>query len=98
MSGYAEVTSIQPLGYGVALTTVSILILSSNPTRRGLWFHNRGNNNIEIAPSPIAAGAAGSLLILPGAFIQFDGLKATCAWNGHMVTSTGDISILEWIA
>lgn len=95
----STITSIQPLVSGVALTTASIQVIGSNPTRRGLWFHNRSLAlNIEVAVQPIVAGAAGSLLILPGSYLQFDDLLATCAFNGHMVSSTGDVTILEWIA
>jgi hypothetical protein len=93
-------TFIQPIGAGVALTTASIQVIGQNPTRQALWFHNRGSvNNIEIAPAPIVAGSAGSIVIMPGAMVQFNFPQAaTCAWNAHMVASTGDLSILEWPA
>jgi len=92
-------TFITPIGSGVALTTVSIQIIGQNPTRRGLLFHNRSQTlSLYIAVSPIAAGAAGSLLLFPGAYSPLfsEGMYATCAWNGAMVSSTGDVSILEW--
>ena len=93
-------TFIQPIGAGVALTTASIQVIGQNPTRQALWFHNRGTvNNIEVAPAPIVAGNAGSWVLFPGATLQFNNPQAaSCAWNAHMVTSTGDVSILEWPA
>jgi len=93
-------TFIQPIGIGISLTTASIPVIGPNPTRQALWFHNRGSvNSIEIAPAPIVAGNAGSILLLPGATIQFNFPQAaTCGWNAHMVASTGDLSILEWPA
>jgi hypothetical protein len=92
-------TTITPLGTGVALTTVSQQVVGQNPTRRALAFHNRSSTlSIEIAPAPIVAGNAGSILILPGAWSPtFSGdTAASCAWNAHMVSGTGDITILEW--
>ncbi len=93
-------TLIQPIGAGIALTTASIQVIGQNATRQALWFHNRGTvNNIEIAPAPFVAGNAGSIVLFPGAMVQFNFPQAaTCAWNAHMVTGTGDISILEWPA
>jgi hypothetical protein len=98
MSSRQGTTTITPIGTGVSLTTVSVQVIGQNPTRRALMFHNRGANNIEIAPAPIVAGNPGSILILPGSFSPtFSGdTAASCAWNAHMVTSTGDIAILEW--
>lgn len=92
-------TVITPLATGVALTTASIQVIGPNPTRRALLFHNRSLTlNIEIAVSPLAAGAAGSIIILPGSFspIFSDDIVATCAWNAHMTSNTGDITVLEW--
>lgn len=92
-------TNITPLTYGVALTTASILIIGQNPTRSALMFHNRSQTlYLEVAVQPIVAGAAGSMLILPGGFSPlFTGnMRATAAWNGHMVSGSGDVTIFEW--
>jgi len=92
-------TVVTPIGTGVALTTASVSIVGQNLTRRAIMFHNRSLTlNIEIAPAPIVAGNAGSILILAGGFspVFSDEIRATCAWNGHMVSGTGDVSILEW--
>jgi hypothetical protein len=92
-------TLITPLATGVALTTASIQIIGQNPTRKGLMFHNRSATaNLYVAVQPLVAGAAGSLLIFAGGYSPlFEGaMIATCAWNGAMVTGSGDVSILEW--
>lgn len=92
-------TNITPIVYGISLTTASILIIGQNPTRSALMFHNRSLTlNIEVAAQPIVAGNAGSMIILPGGFSPlFTGImRATCAWNGHMVSGSGDVTIFEW--
>jgi hypothetical protein len=99
MSERQATTNITPIGYGIALTTSSIQVIAANITRRGLMFHNRSQTlYLYVAPQPIVAGAAGSLLIVPAGYSPLfsGGSLATCAWNGAMVTSTGDVTILEW--
>jgi|SRR5215472_529761 len=97
----SQSTQIQPLGSGVALTVASAQAIGPNPSRKGLWIHNPNPTiNIFVAPSNIATspGGAGWIILFPGAFLQFDGLNATCAWNAAMASATGNVSILEWIA
>lgn len=92
-------TAITPLGTGVALTIASVQAIGQNPTRRSLMFHNRSATlSLEIATAPIVAGSAGSILIFPGGWSPvFSGdTGATCAWNAHMVSGTGDVTVLEW--
>jgi hypothetical protein len=98
-------TLIQPLGSGVALTTASARAIGENISRTGLWIHNpNASINILVSPASVttapggATPGAGWLLIFPGAFLQFDGLAAKCAWNAAMVSSTGVVSVLEWVA
>lgn len=92
-------TNVTPIIYGVSLTTASITIIGQNLTRSALMFHNRSNTlYLEVAVQPIVAGNPGSMLILPGGFSPvFSGnIRATAAWNGHMVSGSGDVTIFEW--
>jgi hypothetical protein len=94
-----QTTNITPIGTGVALTTASIQIIGANITRNSLMFHNRSQTlYLYVAPAPIIAGNAGSLLIVPAGYSPMfsDKTRATCAWNGAMVSSSGDVTILEW--
>lgn len=91
-------TQIQPIGYAVTTTGSSAQAIGQNPSRKGLWFHNpSASANIYIAPAPITAavGGAGSILIFPGNWVQFDSLSASCAWNA---IGPGALTILEWVA
>jgi hypothetical protein len=99
MAGETLKTIIVPIASGVALTTANIPILAANLTRRGVSFHNRSSSlTVEIAIQPTVAGAVGSIIILPGAWLDFtDAKRANCGFNGHMVSGSGDITILEWI-
>jgi len=92
-------TNITPICFGIALTTASVVILQPNPTRGALMFHNRSQTLLlEVAAFPIAAGSPGSVLIFPGGYSPvFSGpTRATCGWNGHMISGSGDITIFEW--
>lgn len=92
-------TNITPIVTGVALTTASIQVVAQNPSRRAIMFHNRSASlSLEVAGAPIVAGQAGSMLIFPGGFSPvFAGdIRATIAFNAHMVTGSGDITIFEW--
>lgn len=99
MSSNSYATNITPIMTGVALTTASVPIVQQNPTRRALMFHNRSTTlYLEVAGQPTVAGAAGSMLIAPGGFSPvFSGdTRATNAWNGHMVSGSGDVTVFEW--
>jgi hypothetical protein len=92
VSSRAATTVITPIGTNVALTTALIQVIGSNPTRRGLMFHNPNTNNLIVQ-----IGTA-TLLILPASYSPlFSGDSlCTAAASAQMVTSTGNIAILEW--
>lgn len=95
----APPTIITPIPYGISLTVSSVQIIGQNITRRALMFHNRSSSlQLYVAAFPISAGNAGSILIQPGGYSPiFEGnIRATCAWNGAMVSGSGDVTILEW--
>jgi hypothetical protein len=94
-------TLIQPLVYSQALTASSVTVLSANPSRSGLLFHNPNSvSSIWVAPqgTTAAQNGAGSFQVFPGGDRVFSGdLAATCGWNAAMdAGATGNISILEW--
>jgi hypothetical protein len=94
-------TNIEPLVYAMALTPASAAVLSSNPTRGALTFHNpNASASVWICPLGIVAAqnGAGSFQILPASDRVFSGDRcATCGWNACMdAGQTGNLSILEW--
>lgn len=108
-------TFAQPSSYGFALTATAIQVLPFNPSRLSVLFHNpnfAGQLNIWLAPGvgPNAgqpnggpftalAGAAGSLVLFPGADrIFLPPQFVTCAWTAVMEAGhVGNITILEFI-
>ncbi len=97
--GNPGVSSPNPI-LSTTLGTASIPILTANPSRRGVIFHNPGSVNIGVCPSNLTAAiGAGSIIILPGAEVQILGnrrIKINCAWNGIAASSSNnDLTMLE---
>jgi hypothetical protein len=87
-------TGLLPYVYAITLGTSSVQILASNPTRKGVMFHNPGSNSVAVCPAlniasaavPAVLNGAGSVTILPGGVLvvpqnTWIDAVATCAWN-----------------
>ncbi len=93
-----------PIAWAYLLGVSSIAVLPQNLSRVSLIFHNpiEGGVSLFVCPAidhngnPLAAGGAGSMLILPGSSLTFSSQApysfsgCGCAWNAAAISGTNN--------
>jgi hypothetical protein len=96
-----------PLNYALTVGTSSVQVLTANPVRKGLFFHNPNatakiavccaTNNLNQA-QPAVINGAGSMMLVPLAVWEIDEpWRPVSAWNAISDTPGAFLTIFEFL-